>query len=109
MITKMYVAFTLWEQKETMLSLMTMCTKILKGYEGIIREKRAKEIIERAEEEVNENIHEKILQLRQSPLIRESAEISKMRIIYDASAKLGKGSVSLNGFLETSNSLQNSH
>ena len=44
-----------------MLSLMTMCTKILKGYEGIIREKKAKEIIERAEEEVNENIHEKIL------------------------------------------------
>lgn len=44
-----------------MLSLMIMCTKILKGYEGIIREQRAKEIIERAEVEVNENIHEEIL------------------------------------------------
>ena len=61
MITKMYVAFTLWDWKETMLSLMIMCTKILKGYEGIIREQRAKEIIERAEVEVNENIHEEIL------------------------------------------------
>ena len=57
----MYVAFTLWDWKETMLSLMIMCTKILKGYEGNIREQRAKEIIERAEVEVNENIHEKIL------------------------------------------------
>ena len=41
-------------------------------------------------------------------VIRESAETTKIRIVYDASAKPNKDSVSLNECLETSPPLQNS-
>ena len=42
------------------------------------------------------------------PVIRELAEITKLRIVYDASSKPTKISASLNGCLETGPSLQNS-
>ena len=41
-------------------------------------------------------------------MIRESAETTKIRIVYDASAKPNKDSVSLNECLETGPPLQNS-
>ena len=42
------------------------------------------------------------------PVIRELAETTKLRIVYDASSKPTKISASLNGCLETGPSLQNS-
>ena len=41
------------------------------------------------------------------PVIRESAEIAKLRIAYDASSKLTENFASLNDCLETSPPLQN--
>ena len=41
-------------------------------------------------------------------MIRESAETTKRRVVYNAPAKPNKGSVSLNECLETGPSLQNS-
>ena len=42
------------------------------------------------------------------PAIRESAEITKLRIVCDASSKLTKNYASLNDYLEAGPSLQNS-
>ena len=46
--------------------------------------------------------------LPQKPVIRESAETTTIRIVYDASDKPNKDSVSLNECLETGPLLQNS-
>ena len=49
-----------------------------------------------------------MLYLLNKPIIRESAETTKLRIVYDASLKPTKNSTSLNDCLETGPSLQNS-
>ena len=48
-----------------------------------------------------------MLYLLNKPIIRESAETTKLRIVYDASLKPTKNSVSLNDCLETDPPLQN--
>ena len=54
-------------------------------YDRIIQEQRANVVIDKTEvEEVNE----KVLYLPQRPVIRESAETRKIKILYDASAKM---------------------
>ena len=69
--------------------------------------------------QINEGIIEKVSKTKTSekgkgfylphrPVIRESAETTKIRIVYDASTKPNKDSVSLNECLETSPLLQNS-
>ena len=72
-------------------------------------------IQEQINEDIIENVNEtetpekgKEFYLLYRPVIRESAETTKIRIYYDASAKPNKDSVSLNEFLETSLPLQNS-
>ena len=71
------------------------------------------------QEQINEGIIESVSETKTSekgkefylphrPVIRESAETSKIRIVYDASAKPNKDSVSLNECLETDPPLQNS-
>ena len=56
--------------------------------------------------EVNENIHEKVFYLPHRPVIRDYTETTKVGIVYDASAKPNKNSVTLNDRLETVSSLQ---
>ena len=56
--------------------------------------------------EVNESTHEKVFYLPHRPVIRDSAETTKVGIVYDASAKSNKNSVTLNDRLETVSSLQ---
>ena len=62
---------------------------------------RAKKVVEKIEiEEVNESGHEKMLYLPHRPVIRKSAEATKVSIVYDDSAKSKENSVSLNVCLE---------
>ena len=71
------------------------------------------------QEKINEGIIEKVSETKISEMgkefylphrivIRESAEATKIRIVYDASAKPNKDSVSLSECLETGPPLQNS-
>ena len=48
---------------------------------------------------MNESGHEKMLYLPHRPVIRKSAETTKVSIVYDDSAKPKENSVSLNDFL----------
>ena len=57
-------------------------------YDSIIQEQRANWIIEQIEvEKVNETVNERVFSLAHRPGIRESTEITKIRIVCDASAK----------------------
>ena len=49
---------------------------------------------------MNESGHEKMLYLPHRPVIRKSAEATKVSIVYDGSAKPKENSVSLNVCLE---------
>ena len=67
------------------------------------------------QEPINESIIEKVSETKTSEKgkefylpIRESAETTKLKIVYDGSAKPNKNSVSLNEYLETGPQLQNS-
>ena len=76
-------------------------------YEKIIQEQINEGIIENVSEtKISEKGKE--YYLPQRPATRESAETTKIRIVYEASAKPNKDSVSLNDCLETSSPLQNS-
>ena len=74
---------------------------------GLGRYWRYEGIIERVSETKTSD-KGKELYLPHRSLIPESAETTKIRIIYDASAKPNKDSVSLNECLETGPPLQNS-
>ena len=85
-------------------------TNKLEAHDNIIQEQRANEIIEKVNEiieEVNETVSERVFYLPHRPVIRESAEITEIRILYDASAKACQTSTSLNECLETGPLLQN--
>ena len=56
---------------------------------------------------MNETVTEKVFYLPHRAVIRESAETPKIRIVYDASAKAGQTSTSLNVCLEAGPPLQN--
>ena len=51
---------------------------------------------------------EKVFYLPHRPVIREAAESTKLRIVYDTSAKASESTVSLNKCLKISPPLQNS-
>ena len=86
---------------------------------NLIRSNKLGEYDKIIQEQINEGIIEKVgktetsekgeeFYLPHRPMIRESAETTKIRIVYDASAKPNKDSVSLNECLETGPPLQNS-
>ena len=83
-------------------------TNKLEAYDSIIQEQKANEIIEKVKvEEVNETVSETVFYLPHRTMTRESAETTKIRIVYDASAKACQTSTSLNECLETGPPLQN--
>ena len=86
---------------------------------NLIRSNKLGEYDKIIQEQINEGIIEKISKTKTSekgkefylphrPVFRESTETTKIRILYDASAKPNKDSVSLNECLETGPPLQNS-
>ena len=86
---------------------------------NLIRSNKLGEYDKIIQEQINEGIIEKMRETKKSekgkefylphrPVIQESAETTKIRIVYDASAKPIKDSVSLNECLETGPPLQNS-
>ena len=71
-------------------------TEILDTYDAIIKEQEEAGIIERvAELEPCEKIH----YLEHHTVVRKDAKTTKVRVVYDASSKKGKGGVSLNDCL----------
>ena len=76
---------------------------LLARYDDVIQDRLATGIVERVTSEpVGREFY-----IPHKPVIRESAESTKLRIVYDASAKANEKSPSLNDCLETGPSLQN--
>ena len=69
---------------------------VLNAYDAIIKEQEECGIIEKVTELES---HEKIHYLPHHAVIRKDSKTTKVRIVYDASSKEGKGSVSLNDCL----------
>lgn len=72
-------------------------------YDQVIQEQLAQGIVERVVEEPKE----RICYIPHKPVLRESAATTKLRIVFDASAKPSEGGPSLNECLETGPPLQN--
>ena len=74
-----------------------------KAYDQVIRDQLVNNVIEKVSENQSENPKEFFLPHR--PVIRQNAESTKLRVVYDTSAKSGSG-YSLNDCLEKGPSLQ---
>ena len=91
----------------------------LKRLDNLVRKLEKQNIIEKYDEIIKEQIKEGIVEkvdteaqdrefyLPHKAVIRESAETTKLRIVYDASARENQNSPSLNECLETGPPLQN--
>ena len=77
--------------------------ELLEKYNNIIKEQLEDGVVER----VTESAQAKEFYLPHKPVVRESAESSKVRIVFDASARENESSPSLNECLETGPPLQN--
>ena len=75
----------------------------LEQYDQIIQDQLAQGIVEPAKDEAKG----KEFYIPHKPVVRESAETTKMRIVYDASARASGQTPSLNECLETGPPLQN--
>jgi uncharacterized protein YoxC len=76
---------------------------LLEKYDKIIKEQLEDGVVER----VTGSAQEKEFYLPHKPVVRESAESTKVRIVFDASARENESSPSLNECLETGPPLQN--
>ena len=76
---------------------------LFQQYREIIKEQEEQGIIEK----VTQEPRGREFYLPHKPVVRESAESTKVRIVYDASAKTSDDSLSLNDCLETGPALQN--
>ena len=82
----------------------------LERYGNIIQDQIKGGIVEKVDEVYEQEITEgeKVFYLPHRPVIRESTETFKLRIVYDVSSKLTKNFASLNDCLETGLPLQSS-
>ena len=79
--------------------------ELLEIYDNIIRKQLTEGIIEKVDENIPPNVPE--FYLPHKPVIRENAESTKVRIVYDASASADNQSKPLNHYLEPGPNLQN--
>ena len=77
--------------------------QMLEKYDAIIQDQLTQRIVERVEEEPSG----KEFYIPHKPVVRETAESTKIRIVYDASARAYDKAPSLNDCLETGPPLQN--
>ena len=77
--------------------------ELLQRYDDIIKEQLQDGVVER----VTESAKGKQFYLPHKPVVRQSAESTKVRIVFDASARENENSPSLNECLETGPPLQN--
>ena len=73
--------------------------ELLEIYDNIIRNQLTEGIIEKVDENIPPNVPE--FYVPHKPVIRENAESTKVRIVYDASARADNQSKSLNDYLRT--------
>ena len=78
-------------------------SNMLKKYDDVIKDQFSQGIVERTTEKADG----REFYLPHKPVIRESAESTKLRIVYDASARKNKKAPLLNECLETGPPLQN--
>ena len=88
---------------KSLLKRLEQNPKISKAYDQVIRGQLVNNVIEKISENQSENPEELFLPHR--PVIRQNAESTKLRVVYDTSAKSGSG-YSLNDCLEKGPSLQ---
>ena len=88
---------------KSLLGKLNMDHDIFEQYDNIIKKQLAEGIIERVTSQPNSREY----YIPHKPVISENAESTKMRIVYDASAKSNCSSPSLNECLETDAALQN--
>ena len=79
--------------------------QLLKDYDAIIREQIAEGMVEIVPPEATPGKNE--FYIPHKPIIREQAQSTKLRIVFDASARANERSPSLNDSLETGPPLQN--
>ena len=78
---------------------------LLETYDNIISNWLTEDIVEKVDRNIPPNIPE--FYLPHKPVVREYAESTKRRIVYDASARADNQSKSLNEYLEPGPNLQN--
>ena len=78
---------------------------LLETYDNIISNQLKEGIVEKVDKKMPPNIPE--FYLPHKPVVRENAESTKVRIVYDASARADNQSKSLNEYLEPGPNLQN--
>lgn len=76
---------------------------MLEKYDNIIQDQLTQGIVEK----VGDSANEREFYIPHKPVVRERAESTKLRIVYDASARANEKSPSLNECLETGPPLQN--
>ena len=82
---------------------LKMDPDLLRDYDKIIREQEQTGIVERVpEEELNSDVNKsRVYYSPHHAVVREDRETTKVRIVYDGSAKLSQEELSLNDCLET--------
>ena len=88
---------------ESLLDRLQKKPNLLDQYDGVIQDQLAKGIVER----VSSDPVWRESYIPHKPVVRESAESTKLRIVFDASARSNERSPSLNDCLETGPPLQN--
>ena len=76
---------------------------MLTKYDSVIKDQLSQGVVERGEEELKG----KEFYIPHKPVVHETAESTKTRIVYDASARPNERSPSLNDCLEPESPLQN--
>ena len=80
------------------------CQKLTNQYTEIIEDQKKEGVVERADES---SINGRAFYIPHKPVVRATAESTKLRIVYDVSARAFSGAPSLNDCLHTGPSLQN--